>query len=109
MIETLTRKLKSSREMRLSWKGLLRPAAAFFAGYPITPATEIAEMMAERFAPLNGVFLQMKIEIASVCRRHRASFGECWLYRIFRAGISLMQEGVGLCGRDGKRPSSSLT
>jgi 2-oxoglutarate ferredoxin oxidoreductase subunit alpha len=37
-----------------------------FAGYPITPATEIAEIMSVRLPAVNGTFIQMEDEIASM-------------------------------------------
>src|SRR3990172_6762716 len=38
----------------------------FFGGYPITPATEIAEVMAKRLPEVGGVFIQMEDEIGSI-------------------------------------------
>ena len=77
-------------------EGALAAGCRFFAGYPITPATEIAEMMAERLPPLGGVFLQMEDEIASVCAAIGASFGGMLACTASSGpGISLMQEGVG--------------
>ncbi|MEG1998213.1 MAG: 2-oxoacid:acceptor oxidoreductase subunit alpha, partial [Clostridiales bacterium] len=46
--------------------GALAAGATFFAGYPITPSTEIAEHMAERLPKRGGTFLQMEDEIASI-------------------------------------------
>src|SRR3989304_3066618 len=40
---------------------------AFFAGYPITPSTEIAETLARRLPERGGKFIQMEDEIASMC------------------------------------------
>ena len=77
-------------------EGALAAGCRFFAGYPITPATEIAEMMAERLPPLGGVFLQMEDEIASICAAIGASFGGMLACTASSGpGISLMQEGVG--------------
>jgi 2-oxoglutarate ferredoxin oxidoreductase subunit alpha len=68
----------------------------FFAGYPITPATEIAESMAEMLPRVNGVFLQMEDEIASICAAIGASFGGMLACTASSGpGISLKQEGVG--------------
>ena len=39
----------------------------FFAGYPITPSTEIAETMARQLPEKGGKFIQMEDEIASLC------------------------------------------
>jgi len=77
-------------------EGALAAGCRFFSGYPITPATEIAEMMAERLPPLNGVFLQMEDEIAGVCAAIGAAFGGMLACTASSGpGISLMQEGVG--------------
>ena len=38
----------------------------FFAGYPITPSTEIAERLSERLPQVGGTFIQMEDEIASL-------------------------------------------
>jgi len=38
----------------------------YFAGYPITPATEIAETLARRLPEVGGIFIQMEDEIASI-------------------------------------------
>lgn len=39
----------------------------FFAGYPITPSSEILEFMAKRLPATGGSFVQMEDEIASMC------------------------------------------
>ncbi|MCG8400583.1 MAG: 2-oxoacid:acceptor oxidoreductase subunit alpha [Firmicutes bacterium] len=68
----------------------------FFAGYPITPASEVAESMAQRLPQENGVFLQMEDEIASICAAIAASFGGAKACTASSGpGISLKQEGVG--------------
>ena len=40
---------------------------SFFAGYPITPSSEIAEILAKRLPANRGKFIQMEDEIASLC------------------------------------------
>lgn len=68
----------------------------FFAGYPITPSTEIAEQMASRLPQLGGKFLQMEDEIASVCAIIGASLtGHKVMTATSGPGFSLMQEGLG--------------
>jgi len=47
-------------------EGALAAGCRFFAGYPITPATEIAEHMAGRLPGLGGTFIQMEDEIAAM-------------------------------------------
>ena len=39
----------------------------FFAGYPITPSTEIAELLAYRLPMKGGKFIQMEDELSSMC------------------------------------------
>src|SRR5512135_1658031 len=102
MSECVTMKMKPDEEVKILQgneavvEGALAAGCRFFAGYPITPATEIAEMMAERLPPLKGVFLQMEDEIASICAAIGASFGGMLACTASSGpGISLMQEGVG--------------
>ncbi len=40
-------------------EGALAAGCTFFAGYPITPATEVAERMSERLPKVGGIFIQM--------------------------------------------------
>lgn len=68
----------------------------YYAGYPITPASEIMEKLALRFKETGSVFMQMEDEIASIC----SVIGAAWAgARAMTAtsgpGFSLMQEGVG--------------
>jgi len=96
MIEEPNQEVKILQGNEAVVEGALAAGCRFFAGYPITPATEIAEMMAERLPPLNGVFLQMEDEIASICAAIGASFGGMLACTASSGpGISLMQEGVG--------------
>lgn len=77
-------------------EGALAAGCRYFAGYPITPATEIAELMSERLPPLGGVFMQMEDEIASICAAIGAAFGGALACTASSGpGISLMQEGIG--------------
>jgi len=46
--------------------GALAAGCRFFAGYPITPSSEIAEFMARELPKLGGKFIQMEDEIASI-------------------------------------------
>lgn len=76
--------------------GALRAGVRFFAGYPITPSTEIAEMMAEELPKIGGIFIQMEDEIASICAMIGASAaGMKAMTATSGPGFSLMQEGIG--------------
>ena len=68
----------------------------FFAGYPITPSTEIAELLAYRLPQIGGKFIQMEDEIASLCAIIGASLtGRKVLTATSGPGFSLMQEALG--------------
>jgi len=68
----------------------------FFAGYPITPSTEIAEHLAYRLPRIGGKFIQMEDEIASICAIIGASLtGHKVMTATSGPGFSLMQEGLG--------------
>ncbi len=78
-------------------EGALAAGCRFFAGYPITPATEIAERMAERLPEVGGVYIQMEDEIASM----NAVLGASWagvkaMTATSGPGFSLMMENLGL-------------
>lgn len=68
----------------------------FFAGYPITPSTEIAETLAEELPLRKGAYIQMEDEIASICAVIGASLaGAKAMTATSGPGFSLMQEGIG--------------
>ena len=70
--------------------------AKFFAGYPITPSTEIAEGLATRLPEVGGVFLQMEDEIACISAVIGASWGGAKsMTATSGPGFSLMQEAIG--------------
>jgi 2-oxoglutarate ferredoxin oxidoreductase subunit alpha len=79
-------------------EGGLAAGCTFFAGYPITPATEVAERMAERLPRIEkGMFIQMEDEIASM----NAILGASWggvksMTSTSGPGFSLMMENLGL-------------
>ena len=76
--------------------GALDAGVNFFAGYPITPSTEIAEILAAELPKRNGVFIQMEDELASICAIIGASLaGAKSLTATSGPGFSLMQEGIG--------------
>jgi len=77
-------------------EGALRAGCRFFAGYPITPATEIAEIMSVRMPQLDGTFIQMEDEIASLGAVIGASLaGTKSMTATSGPGFSLMQENLG--------------
>jgi 2-oxoglutarate ferredoxin oxidoreductase subunit alpha len=68
----------------------------FFAGYPITPSTEVAEHLAKRLPQKGGKFIQMEDEIASMCAIIGASLtGHKVMTATSGPGFSLMQEALG--------------
>lgn len=68
----------------------------FFAGYPITPSTEIAELLSRRLPQLDGTFIQMEDEIASMAAIIGASLaGVKSMTATSGPGFSLMQENIG--------------
>lgn len=68
----------------------------FFAGYPITPSTEIAELLSSRLPRIGGRFIQMEDEIASICAIIGASLtGGKVMTATSGPGFSLMQEALG--------------
>ncbi len=78
-------------------EGGISAGCRFFAGYPITPATEVAEQMAERLPEVGGTYIQMEDEIASMA----AILGGSWggmksMTSTSGPGFSLMMENLGL-------------
>ncbi len=77
-------------------EGALAAGCRFFAGYPITPATEISEGMAQRLPGVGGTFIQMEDEIASLGAVIGASLaGVKAMTATSGPGFSLMQENLG--------------
>jgi 2-oxoglutarate/2-oxoacid ferredoxin oxidoreductase subunit alpha len=76
--------------------GALDAGVNFFAGYPITPSTEVAEILSFELPKRGGTFIQMEDEIASICAIIGASLaGAKSLTATSGPGFSLMQEGIG--------------
>ena len=68
----------------------------FFAGYPITPSTEIAELLAYRLPMKGGKFIQMEDELSSMCAIIGASLtGKKVMTATSGPGFSLKQEAIG--------------
>jgi 2-oxoglutarate ferredoxin oxidoreductase subunit alpha len=77
-------------------EGALAAGCRFFAGYPITPATEISEVMSYRLPAVGGTFIQMEDEIASLAAVIGASLaGAKAMTATSGPGFSLMQENLG--------------
>jgi 2-oxoglutarate ferredoxin oxidoreductase subunit alpha len=77
-------------------EGAIAAGCRYYAGYPITPSSEIMERISLRFKDVGGVFMQMEDEIASIC----SVIGAVWagakaMTATSGPGFSLMQEGIG--------------
>ncbi|WP_448382610.1 2-oxoacid:acceptor oxidoreductase subunit alpha [Desulfosoma sp.] len=78
-------------------EGALAAGCRFFAGYPITPATEIAEHMSDRLPDVGGTYIQMEDEIAAMAAVLGASCaGVKSMTATSGPGFSLMMENIGL-------------
>jgi 2-oxoglutarate ferredoxin oxidoreductase subunit alpha len=77
-------------------EGAVAAGCRFYAGYPITPSSEIMERMALRLREVKGVFIQMEDEIASISAVIGASWaGAKAMTATSGPGFSLMQESIG--------------
>ncbi|UCC27388.1 MAG: 2-oxoacid:acceptor oxidoreductase subunit alpha [Candidatus Bathyarchaeota archaeon] len=78
-------------------EGAIAAGCRFFAGYPITPASEIAEHVSRRFPEIGGMFVQFEDELASIAAILGASWaGAKSMTATSGPGFSLMQENIGL-------------
>jgi len=78
-------------------EGAIAAGCRFFAGYPITPASEIAEHISRRFPKIGGTFVQFEDELASIAAMLGASWaGAKPMTATSGPGFSLMQENIGL-------------
>jgi 2-oxoglutarate ferredoxin oxidoreductase subunit alpha len=78
-------------------EGALAAGCLFFGGYPITPATEVAERMSARLPDLGGVYIQMEDELGSIAAVLGASWGGMkGMTSTSGPGFSLMMENIGL-------------
>ncbi|MDH3943496.1 MAG: 2-oxoacid:acceptor oxidoreductase subunit alpha [Anaerolineae bacterium] len=78
-------------------EGALAAGCQFFAGYPITPSTEVAERLARRLPEVGGVFIQMEDELASMAAIIGGSAaGKRSMTATSGPGFSLMMENLGL-------------
>lgn len=77
-------------------EGALAAGCRYYAGYPITPSSEIMEHLSVRLREVNGVFIQMEDEIGSICSVIGASWaGAKAMTATSGPGFSLMLEGIG--------------
>lgn len=78
-------------------EGALAVGCRFFGGYPITPATEVAERMSWRLPEVGGIYIQMEDEMASMAAILGASWGGVKaMTSTSGPGFSLMMENIGL-------------
>ncbi|MFC1839923.1 2-oxoacid:acceptor oxidoreductase subunit alpha [Thermodesulfobacteriota bacterium] len=78
-------------------EGAMAAGCMFFGGYPITPATEVAEHMSIRLPEVGGTFIQMEDEIAAMASILGASWaGQKSMTSTSGPGFSLMMENIGL-------------
>ncbi len=78
-------------------EGAISAGCRFFAGYPITPATEIAERMSDRLPEVGGTYIQMEDELGSMAAVLGASWGNVKAMTATSGpGFSLMMENIGL-------------
>ena len=95
-LNTLKNKTRFIQGDEAAAYGALYAGCNFFAGYPITPASEIAELMSKELPKCGGYYIQMEDEIASM----GAVIGAVWaggksMTATSGPGFSLMQEHIG--------------
>jgi len=77
-------------------EGAIAAGCRYYAGYPITPSSETMERISIRFKDVDGVFMQMEDEIASICSVIGAVWAGAKAMTVTSGpGFSLMQEGIG--------------
>ncbi len=78
-------------------KAAIDAGCRFFAGYPITPSSEILEEMAKNLPKVGGAFIQMEDEIAAIASILGAAWtGKKSMTATSGPGCSLMMENLGL-------------
>ena len=78
-------------------EGAITAGCLYFAGYPITPSSEIAAYMSRRLPQVNGTIVQMEDELASITSCFGASYaGKKAMTATSGPGLSLMAESIGL-------------
>ncbi len=93
----LEREVKLLQGNQAITEGAIYAGARFYAGYPITPSSEIAEGCARLMPLTGGIYLQMEDEIASIAAVVGASLAGAKAFTATSGpGFSLMQENLGL-------------
>ena len=78
-------------------EGAIAAGATFYAGYPITPSSEVAEISSVRLPQVGGIYVQMEDEIGSMAAIIGASTSGAKSYTATSGpGLSLMQENLGV-------------
>jgi 2-oxoglutarate ferredoxin oxidoreductase subunit alpha len=96
MSENMNRKPRVITGNEACAEGALAAGLQFYAGYPITPSSEIAEILAAELPRVGGKFIQMEDEIASMAAIIGASLvGAKSMTATSGPGFSLMQENIG--------------
>jgi 2-oxoglutarate ferredoxin oxidoreductase subunit alpha len=97
MKTTLTRECRLVQGNQAISAGAMYAGARFFAGYPITPSSEIAEECSKVMLKNGGIYMQMEDEIASIAAVIGASLAGAKAFTATSGpGFSLMQENLGL-------------
>ena len=92
----MARKIKLMQGNEACVHGAIHAGMKFFAGYPITPSTEIAEVSSLMLPRVKGAFIQMEDEIASMSAIIGASIaGKKSMTATSGPGFSLKQEAIG--------------
>ncbi len=95
--ESSTQKMVLSTGNAASAEGAITAGCLYFAGYPITPSSEIAAYMSKRLPEINGTFIQMEDELSSITSCLGASYaGKKAMTATSGPGFSLMAESIGL-------------
>lgn len=78
-------------------EGAVAAGARFYAGYPITPSSEVAQAASDKLPPLGGYYVQMEDEIASMAAIVGSSLSGLKSFTATSGpGLSLMQENLGM-------------
>lgn len=95
--EESTQKMVLTTGNAASAEGAITAGCLYFAGYPITPSSEIAAYMSKRLPEVNGTFVQMEDELSSITSCLGASYaGKKAMTATSGPGFSLMAESIGL-------------